>query len=75
MNNIKSNTYTQTKKLVCDSIDEKNYLIQYRLLKCFFRHGLVVDKVHEIISFRQSNWLEKKYKFPYTKEKSSCESF
>ena len=29
------------------------------MLKFYVRHGMIVDKIHNIISFRQSNWLEK----------------
>ena len=43
----------KTQKLICDWTDKKNYLIQYRMLKFYIRHGMVVDKFQEIISFRQ----------------------
>ena len=59
MKEIKPDTYTKTKKLICDWSDKKNYLIHYRMLKFYVRHGMIVDKVHNVISFRQSNWLEK----------------
>ena len=52
---IKSNAYTQTKKLVCDCSDRKNYSIDYRMLKIYVRHGMIVDKNHDIKSFKQSN--------------------
>ena len=55
-NEIKAVTYTQTKKLISDWSDKKNYLIHYRMLKIYVRHGMVVDKFHNIISFRQSRW-------------------
>ena len=29
------------------------------MLKFYMRHGMTVNKVHDIISFRQSRWLEK----------------
>ena len=29
------------------------------MLKFYVRHGMVVEKIHEIISFKQSKWLEK----------------
>ena len=48
MNKNKSNTYTQAKKLLCDWSDNKNYLIHYRVLKFYVKHGIVVEKVHEI---------------------------
>ena len=63
MKKIEPDTYTQTKKLLCDWYFKKNYLIHYRILKFYVRHGLVVEKIHEIISFRQSKWLEKYINF------------
>ena len=58
MNSIKPENYTKSKKLICDWTDKKKYLIHYRMLKFYVRHGMVVEKIHEIISFRQSKWLE-----------------
>ena len=69
MNENKPKTYTQNKKLKCDWTNKKKYFIHNRMLKFYVRHGLVADKVHDIISFKQSKWLEK-YEFPYTKNKS-----
>ena len=59
MKDIKPYTYTQTKKLICDWSDKKNYLVHYRMLKFKGKHGMVVEKVHEVISFKQSKWLKK----------------
>ena len=36
-------TFTQTKKLICESTDKKKYLIHYRILKFFVRQGMVVE--------------------------------
>ena len=58
MKEIRPDNYTSTKKLICDWSDKKNYLIHYRMLKFYIRHGMIVDKVHKIISFKQSRWLE-----------------
>ena len=33
------------------------------MLKFYARHGVIVDKIHEINSFKQSKWLEKNIKF------------
>ena len=49
MNDNNPNTYTQNKNLICDWTDKKNYLFHYRMLKFYLRHGMSVDKVHEII--------------------------
>ena len=60
---IKTDTYTQTKKLICDCSDKKNYLVHYRMLKFYVTHGMKVEKVHNVISFKQSKWLEKYLNF------------
>ena len=58
MKSIKPENYTKSKKLRCDWTDKKRYLIHYRMLKFYVRHGMIVEKIHEIISFKQSKWLE-----------------
>ena len=58
MNKIKPENYTKSSKLICDGTDNKKYLIRYRMLKFYVRHGMIVEKIHEIISFKQSRWLE-----------------
>ena len=58
MKSIKPENYTKSKKLICDWTDKKKYLIHYRMLKFYIRHGMIVEKIHEIISFKQSRWLE-----------------
>ena len=63
MKEIKPDTYIQSSKLICEWSDKKNYLIHYRMLKFYIRHGMMVDEVHNIISFKQSKWLEKKISF------------
>ena len=44
MNEVKPNNYTQNRKLICDWIDKKNYLIQSRMLKFYVRHGMMKKK-------------------------------
>ena len=63
MNTIKHKNYTKSKKLGCDWSDKRKYLILYRMLKFYVRHGMVVEKIHEIISFKQNKWLEKHISF------------
>ena len=58
MKKIKPKNYTKSKKLICDRTDKKKYLIHYRMLKFYVRHGMVVEKIHEIISFKQSRWFQ-----------------
>ena len=56
---IKIDTHNQTKKMIYDWSDKKNYLIHYRMLKFYVGHGMKVEKVRNVISFKQSKWLEK----------------
>ena len=46
------------KKLICDWTDKKTYLNHYRTLKIYVKHGLIVEKVHEVISCRRSERIE-----------------
>ena len=63
MSKNKPITYSQTKRIICDLSDKKACLINYRMLKFYVRHGMVFNTVCEIISFKQSNWLEKNINF------------
>ena len=75
MKEIKPDNYIQTSKLICDWSDKKNYLIHYRMLKFYIKHGMVVDKIHSIISFRQSRWLEKYINFNTQKRNHAANDF
>ena len=59
MRSIKPKNYVSHSKLVCGWADKKGYLVLYRLLKFYVRHGMVIEKVYDIISFKQNKWLEK----------------
>ena len=56
---MKPKNYTKSKVLICDWSDKQKYLIHYRMLKFDVRHGMLVEKIHEIILLKQSKWLEK----------------
>ena len=75
MKEIKPDTYIQSSKLICDWSDKKNYLIHYRMLKFYIGHGMIVDKVHNIISFRQIRWLEKNINFNTQKRNKAKNDF
>ena len=75
MKYIKPVNYTQNKKLICDWADKKIYLFHYRMLRFYARHVMVFDKVHEIISFRQSKWLEKSMNFNTQKRNKAKNDF
>ena len=75
MKQIKPKKYTKSKKLICDWTDKKKDLVHYRMLKFYVRHGMVVDKIHEIISFKQSNWLKKYINFNTQKRNKAKNDF
>ena len=51
---IKPTNYTKSEKLICDWTDKKKHLLHYRMLKFYVRHGMVVEIILGIISFKQS---------------------
>ena len=75
MKKIKPSTHNETRKLLCDWTIKRNYLIHYRMLKFYLRHGVIVDKIHEIISFKQSKRLEKYIKFNTQKRNKAKTDF
>ena len=59
MNENKRKTCTSNGKLFFDWSDQKDYLFQYKMLKFYVKHGMILEKIQKIISFKQSKWLEK----------------
>ena len=51
--------FTPTFKLIRDKHNKKEYLVHYRNLKFYVRMGMIIEKIHKIISFKQSFWLKK----------------
>ena len=47
-----------TKKLVCNLNDKKNYIVHINVLKQTLDHGLKLKKVHRVIEFEQEAWLK-----------------
>ena len=51
--------FRPTSKLICEQTNKEYYIVHYRNLKFYIRMGTIICKVHRIISFDQSPWLEK----------------
>jgi hypothetical protein len=49
---------SKTKKFILSQTDKKNYILHYRMLKFYLNQGMILKKVHIIISFTQSKWLK-----------------
>ena len=46
------------KKLVCNLLNKKKYVVHIKSLKQALNHGLKLKKVHRIIKFNQKAWLK-----------------
>ena len=57
MDELKLSKPASVKKLTQNLNDKKNYVIHYRNLKQALENGLVLKKVHRVLSFKQSKWL------------------
>ena len=53
------NPHRPTSKLICDQTNKEYYIVHYRNLKFYLRMGMIIKKVHRIVSFDQSPWLAK----------------
>jgi hypothetical protein len=51
----RSTTYS---KLVPNLYAKTKYCVHYRNLKFYLKHGMVLQKVHRVIEFRQSPWMK-----------------
>ena len=47
-----------TEKLIPNLNDKQNYVLHYRNLQFYVKLGMVVTKVHRVLSFTQSAWLK-----------------
>ena len=45
------------------------------MIKLYVRHGMIVEKIHDVISFKQSKWLEKYINFNTQKRNQAVNDF
>ena len=64
-----------TKKLVCNLIDKKNYIVHINELKQALDHGLKLRKVHRVIEFEQEVWLKEYIDFNTELRKNATNDF
>ena len=62
-----------TSKLICDQTNKEYYIVYYRNLKFYARMGMIISKVHRIVSLDQSPWLEKYIEYN-TKKRAQADS-
>ena len=49
--------YCGVRKLVPTLCDKRRYVVHYRNLKLYLQEGLVLERIHSVIQFKQSRWL------------------
>ena len=59
MNEHEPKPHRPTSKLICDQTNKEYYIVHCRNLKFSLRMGMIIKKVHRIVSFDQSLWLSK----------------
>lgn len=66
---------TKVSKLLTTLNDKTKYTVHYRTLKLYLELGLVLNKVHRVLVFKQSPWLKPFIDFNTDKRKQAKNSF
>ena len=64
-----------TKKLICNLQDKKDYFVHINVLKQALDHGLKLIKVHQVIEFDQEAWLREYINFNSELRKKATNDF
>ena len=64
-----------TKKLICNLQDKKDYVVHINVLKQSLDHGLKLIKVHQVIEFDQEAWLKEYINFNTELRKKATNDF
>jgi hypothetical protein len=56
---IQEKDFVDSEKLIPNLNDKKKYIVHYRTLQQAMINGLILTKIHRVMTFDQDNWLEK----------------
>ncbi|GBM30103.1 hypothetical protein AVEN_223846-1 [Araneus ventricosus] len=65
----------QNRKLTPCFFTKYNYVVHYLNLKSYLEHGMVLQKIHNILSFKQESWLQPYVLFNNDKRQSTKQPF
>ena len=63
------------RKLCPNLMDKKKYVLHYTNLQFYINHGMVLRKIHRVLSFTQSPWIEPYIRFNTEKRKNATDTF
>lgn len=52
------NPKSSLEKLIPNLHNKSKYVLHYRNLQQYIKHGLILKKIHRILTFKQSSWLK-----------------
>jgi len=64
-----------TRKLVPNLNAKRNYVVHYRTLQFYIKHGLVVRGIHKVLQFNQRRWLAPYIDLNTQKRKAATSTF
>ena len=69
------NQKRQSEKLTPNLYDKQNYVVHARNLLFYLKQGLIIKKIHRVLTFEQSPWLKKYIDFNTEKRSQSSSLF
>ena len=63
------------RKLCPNLMDIKKYVLYYTNLQFYIKHGMILRKIHRVLAFTQSRWIEPYIRFNAEKRKNSTDTF
>ena len=70
-----TNNHETSEKLSPNLYDKTNYVVYYANLRLYLKHGLQLLKVHRILKFRPSAWINPYIDFNTAKRRAAKSSF
>ena len=67
--------FPPTKKLCPNLYDKTKYVLHFVNLQFYMKHGMVLRKIHRVLSFKQTAWIEPYIRFNTEKRKLATDTF